>query len=62
MKSNLDNAVEATKNKNNCCAKGEGAVDLSTATRCFKKLRSKNQVRLSWPKTVDSETVLQTIE
>ena len=58
------NAAEATKNI--CCVNDEGAVDLSTVTKWFKKFRSgwKNddQAMSGWPKTVHSETALQAIE
>ena len=51
-------AMDATKNIG--CMKGKGAADHSTVTRWFKKLD--HQVRLSRPKIVDSESVLQAIE
>ena len=51
--------------KNICCAKGE--VDYSIVTNWFEKFPSghknfDNRARSSWPKTVDSEDVLQAIE
>ena len=57
--------IEATENFSR--AKGNGTVDRSTVTRWFKKFRSSgknldDQARLSKPKNVDSETVLQAIE
>ena len=52
--------------KNICCEKGEGTVDHSSVTRCFKKFYSAGkkldyQTRSGRPKIVDSKAVLQAI-
>ena len=56
------NALEATKNI--CCVKGEGTVDYNTVTRWLKKCCSgcknlNDPARSAWPKTMDSEIMLQ---
>ena len=57
--------MEATKNI--CYVTGEGVVDHSMVTKCFKKFHSgyknlSNQERSGRTKTVDSKTVNQAIE
>ena len=65
MNSNWAITLEATKNI--CCVKGEGTFDHGTITRLLRKFclgckNLNNHAISSWPKTMDSKTVLQAIE
>ena len=57
----------ATATKNICCVKGESTVDHNIVTKSLKKFCSgcktlDNQAKSGRPKSMDSKTVLKTIE